>query len=180
MDQLLHDFGRFSENVASDYTRQITYGIVYLHENGIIHRDLKGAMMFGASRTIKFYFIQYISKVYLPMPLSLSLPPGGNILVDSTGRRLRIADFGAAARLATNTTGAGEFQEMEGTVAFMAPEVVRGGQVDETGANIGYGRKCDVWSIGCVVIQMLTAKPPWAGTFDRKNKFQLIFKVSLT
>ena len=65
-------------------------------------------------------------------------------------------------------------------MAFMAPEVVRGGQVDETGANIGYGRKCDVWSIGCVVIQMLTAKPPWAGTFDRKNKFQLIFKVSLT
>ena len=98
--------------------------------------------------------------------------------MDSTGRRLRIADFGAAARLATNTTGAGEFQEMEGTVAFMAPEVVRGGQVDETGANIGYGRKCDVWSIGCVVIQMITAKPPWAGTYDRKNKFQLIFMVS--
>ena len=110
----------------------------------------------------------------------LPLPPGGNILVDSTGRRLRIADFGAAARLATNTTGAGEFQEMEGTVAFMAPEVVRGGQVNETGANIGYGRKCDVWSIGCVVIQMLTAKPPWAGTYEKKNKFQLIFMVSLT
>ena len=42
LDQLLHDFGRFSEDVACDYTRQITYGIVYLHENGIIHRDLKG------------------------------------------------------------------------------------------------------------------------------------------
>ena len=64
-------------------------------------------------------------------------------------------------------------------MAFMAPEVVRGGQVDETGANIGYGRKCDVWSIGCVVIQMLTAKPPWSGTYDKKNKFQLIFMVSL-
>ncbi len=48
---------------------------------------------------------------------------GGNILVDSTGRRLRIADFGAAARLTANTTGPGEFQDMEGTVAFMAPEV---------------------------------------------------------
>ena len=63
-------------------------------------------------------------------------------------------------------------------MAFMAPEVVRGGQVDETGANIGYGRKCDVWSIGCVVIQMLTAKPPWAGSYEKKNKFQLIFMVS--
>lgn len=62
---------------------------------------------------------------------------------------------------------------MEGTVAFMAPEVVRGGSEEVT----GYGRKCDVWSIGCVIIQMATAKPPWAGTYDSKNKFQLIFKV---
>ena len=93
--------------------------------------------------------------------------------MDSTGRRLRIADFGAAARLATHTTGSGEFQNMEGTVAFMAPEVVKGGTDD----SAGYGRKCDVWSIGCVVVQMATAKPPWAGTYDMKNKFQLIFKV---
>lgn len=45
------------------------------------------------------------------------------MLLDSTGQRIRIADFGAAARLASHTTGQGEFQDMEGTVAFMAPEV---------------------------------------------------------
>ena len=49
---------------------------------------------------------------------------GANILVDSTGQNIRIADFGAAARLATQITGAGEFQgQLLGTVAFMAPEV---------------------------------------------------------
>lgn len=49
---------------------------------------------------------------------------GANILVDSTGQNIRIADFGAAARLATQMTGAGEFQgQLLGTVAFMAPEV---------------------------------------------------------
>ena len=31
-------------------------------------------------------------------------------MVDSTGQNIRIADFGAAARLATQMTGAGEFQ----------------------------------------------------------------------
>ena len=60
-------------------------------------------------------------------------------------------------------------------MAFMAPEVVKGG----TDESIGYGRKCDVWSIGCVLIQMATAKPPWIGTYDPKNKFQLIFKVMI-
>lgn len=49
---------------------------------------------------------------------------GANLLIDSTGHRLRIADFGAAARLASKGTGAGEFQgQLLGTIAFMAPEV---------------------------------------------------------
>lgn len=49
---------------------------------------------------------------------------GGNVLVDSTGQRVRVADFGAAARLAAQVTGAGEFRnDMQGTVAFMSPEV---------------------------------------------------------
>lgn len=49
---------------------------------------------------------------------------GANILVDSSGQNIRIADFGAAARLATQLTGAGEFQgQLLGTIAFMAPEV---------------------------------------------------------
>ncbi len=60
-------------------------------------------------------------------------------------------------------------------MAFMAPEVVKGGTEDKA----GYGRKCDVWSVGCVIIQMATAKPPWTGTYDPKVKFQLIFKVML-
>ena len=42
LDQLLHDFGAFSESVVCHYIRQVIHGIVFLHENGIIHRDLKG------------------------------------------------------------------------------------------------------------------------------------------
>lgn len=53
-----------------------------------------------------------------------SILKGANLLVDSTGQRLRIGDFGASARLATKATGAGEFQgQLLGTIAFMAPEV---------------------------------------------------------
>ena len=49
---------------------------------------------------------------------------GANLLVDSTGQRVRIGDFGAAARLASRATMAGEFQgQLLGTIAFMAPEV---------------------------------------------------------
>ncbi|XP_059998952.1 mitogen-activated protein kinase kinase kinase 1 isoform X2 [Lagenorhynchus albirostris] len=94
---------------------------------------------------------------------------GANLLIDSTGQRLRIADFGAAARLASKGTGAGEFQgQLLGTIAFMAPEVLRGQQ---------YGRSCDVWSVGCAIIEMACAKPPWNAE-KHSNHLALIFKIA--
>ncbi|KAI1900261.1 hypothetical protein AGOR_G00048170 [Albula goreensis] len=135
VSHLLNKYGAFKEAVIINYTDQLLRGLAYLHENQIIHRDIKGA----------------------------------NLLIDSTGQRLRIADFGAAARLASKGTGAGEFQgQLLGTIAFMAPEVLRGQQ---------YGRSCDVWSVGCAIIEMSCAKPPWNAE-KHSNHLALIFKIA--
>jgi mitogen-activated protein kinase kinase kinase 1 len=49
---------------------------------------------------------------------------GANILLDSTGHVVKVADFGAVARLKTEKTFTGEFQgQLLGTIAYMAPEV---------------------------------------------------------
>lgn len=94
---------------------------------------------------------------------------GANLLVDSTGHYLRIGDFGAAARLASRATVTGEFQgQLLGTIAFMAPEVLRGDD---------YGRSCDIWSVGCAVIEMATTKPPWNAN-DVSNHLALIYKIA--
>eukprot|EP00736_Rhodelphis_marinus_P011032 Rmarinus@m.12533 len=39
---LVQKFGRFSESIIRRYTRQILDGLNYLHQHGIIHRDIKG------------------------------------------------------------------------------------------------------------------------------------------
>ncbi|XP_033109316.1 mitogen-activated protein kinase kinase kinase 1-like isoform X2 [Anneissia japonica] len=94
---------------------------------------------------------------------------GANLLVDSTGQHLRLADFGTAAQMASHLTGAGEFTgQLTGTIAFMAPEVLQG----ET-----YGRACDIWSAGCCMIEMITSKPPWDAA-DISNHLKLIFKIA--
>lgn len=83
---------------------------------------------------------------------------GANILRDHEGN-VKLTDFGAARRLANivvkavdnsrNLTGA---KTITGTPYYMAPEIIEGKS---------YGRKVDIWSLGCTVVEMLTGHPPW-------------------
>ncbi|CAH8298046.1 unnamed protein product, partial [Schistosoma turkestanicum] len=94
---------------------------------------------------------------------------GANLLIDSTGTVIKISDFGASARLSGEQSVAGQFQgQVIGTFSFMAPEVLRG----ET-----YGRACDIWSVGCCLIEMLTSKPPWHDA-RLTNRFALMFTIA--
>ncbi|KAK3721211.1 hypothetical protein RRG08_044220 [Elysia crispata] len=74
-----------------------------------------------------------------------------NVLRDTMGN-VKLGDFGASKRLQTITSATG-LKTAVGTPHWMAPEVINGE---------GYGRKADVWSVGCTVVEMLTMKPPFA------------------
>ena len=115
-----------------------------------------------------YKIIKYITRYKCSPQLKFQYCPGANLLVDNSGHHLRIADFGAAARMMSKSTVPGEFQgQLQGTIAFMAPEVLRGDS---------YGRTCDIWSLGCCIIEMATGKPPW-GASDVSNHLALIFRV---
>jgi hypothetical protein len=87
---------------------------------------------------------------------------GGNILVDDAGR-VKLADFGASTKVMFDETQ--ETQTIKGTPYFMAPEVL---------SQSKYGRKGDIWAVGCTVIQMLTGEPPW-----KSNNLQSIIQLHL-
>jgi predicted Ser/Thr protein kinase len=75
-----------------------------------------------------------------------------NVLLDAQGRP-HIADFGLAVHESAQRLGAGE---QSGTLAYMAPEQVRG----ETHRLDG---RADVWALGVMLYEMLTGRRPFQG-----------------
>ncbi|XP_057994005.1 mitogen-activated protein kinase kinase kinase YODA isoform X2 [Hevea brasiliensis] len=74
---------------------------------------------------------------------------GANILLDPSGR-VKLADFGMAKHI----TGQSCPLSLKGSPYWMAPEVIR----NSNGCNLAV----DIWSLGCTVLEMATAKPPWS------------------
>lgn len=87
---------------------------------------------------------------------------GANILVGLDGR-VKLADFGCSRRSQETMS-----YTMRGSVPWMAPEVI---------AHTRYGRSADIWSFGCVLIEMASAKVPW-GKFD--NQLAAMVKIGMS
>ncbi|KAF8213121.1 kinase-like domain-containing protein [Mycena galopus ATCC 62051] len=75
-----------------------------------------------------------------------------NILVETSGV-CKISDFGISKK---EDMQGQAFTGMKGTAFWMAPEVIDNNKQ-------GYDSKVDIWSIGCVVLEMWSGERPWAG-----------------
>jgi eukaryotic-like serine/threonine-protein kinase len=102
---------------------QLAEGLAAAHEHGVVHRDLKP----------------------------------GNLRVTSDGR-LKILDFGLAklrlpVTASATTESLGETQAMAGTLPYMAPEQLLGGEIDA---------RTDIHAAGLVLYEMATGQRPFA------------------
>ncbi|RXK41642.1 STE/STE11/CDC15 protein kinase [Tremella mesenterica] len=115
LQSILKKFGKFPESLVAVYISQVLEGLIYLHEQGVVHRDIKGA----------------------------------NILTNKDGS-VKLADFGVSSRAQGPGLGAND-NEVVGSPYWMAPEVI-----EQSGATTA----SDIWSVGCVVVELLEGKPP--------------------
>ena len=99
-----------------------------------------------------------------------------NILLHGSvqGGDVKIADFGLSALVKVGSPGYDKSEsvkrkeyrglhEMWGTATYFAPELIDG----------AYGPQADVWSIGCILYEMLSGSHP----FDAENDDELFAKI---
>ncbi|TFK57636.1 hypothetical protein OE88DRAFT_1671758 [Heliocybe sulcata] len=147
----LLEHGRIEdEGILQVYTMQMLEGLAYLHSQGIVHRDIKP----------------------------------DNILLDHLGV-IKYVDFGAAKVLARNQRsvarsrrgpdaaagppGFGQGNSLTGTPMYMSPEMIKNDKRGRHGAM-------DIWSLGCVVLEMCTGRKPWS---NLDNEWAIMFQIGV-
>ncbi|MFQ5723776.1 MAG: protein kinase [Terriglobia bacterium] len=112
---------------ALRYGQQIADGLAHAHERGIVHRDLKSA--------------------------NVVITPEGRAKVLDFGlaKRLREEQLEEATRSQASLTAEGAVM---GTLAYMAPEQLRGQPADA---------RADVWALGVMLHEMVGGERPFQG-----------------
>lgn len=129
LQTILKKFGKFPESLVAVYISQVLEGLIYLHDQGVVHRDIKGA----------------------------------NILTNKDGS-VKLADFGVSSK-----TG-GNDNEVVGSPYWMAPEVI-----EQSGASTA----SDIWSVGCVVMELLEGRPPYGDLAPMQALWRIVQDESM-
>jgi serine/threonine protein kinase len=116
--------GPLSLDESLEIIKQVCAGVACAHENGVLHRDLKPS----------------------------------NIILENHGKEkvARVLDFGIAKIVQESGTAALKTRtgELFGTPAYMSPEQIGGGTLDQ---------RSDIFALGCILYELLTGQPPVVG-----------------
>ncbi|KAJ3327610.1 hypothetical protein HDU76_011450 [Blyttiomyces sp. JEL0837] len=113
-------------NFVRMYWNQMLQAVQCIHDENIIHSDLK---------------------------------PANFLLVEG---RLKLIDFGIAKSIPNDTTNV-QRDYQTGTVNYMAPEAIVFTESDNSSkGQLKLGRASDVWSLGCILYQLVYGRPPFA------------------
>ncbi|WOO76993.1 MAP kinase kinase kinase wis4 [Vanrija pseudolonga] len=140
------------EDVIMVYAWQMLQGLQYLHSQGVEHRDVKpDNILLGANSVLKFVDFG-AAKVIIK----------GNRTMAKT-RAISKSKSGAGT-----DAGPAVMNSLAGTPMYIAPEVIKGGA-----GRLG---SADMWSMGCVVLEVTTGRKPWS---NLDNEWAIMFHIGI-
>ncbi|OBT79654.1 ULK/ULK protein kinase [Pseudogymnoascus sp. 05NY08] len=149
--------GGLNEVISVHFLKQLASALEFLRDRNFIHRDVKPQNMLLLPSP------QYMS-AHPQSPLLMS--PSVESLIPAAGLlslpMLKLADFGFARSLPAASLA----ETLCGSPLYMAPEILRYEK---------YDAKADLWSVGTVMYEMVTGKPP----FRAANHVELLRKIEM-
>jgi len=127
----------FPQDIVQHIMRQIVSGIQYLHNNKILHRDLK-------SDNILVHFESEEDKKNFNLLKCV----------------VKIIDFGFARYLENDTLA----QSVLGSPINMDPQILMKMRKIDNNQSFGYDQKADIWSLGTICYEILIGSPPFDAT----------------
>jgi serine/threonine protein kinase len=118
----------FEMTPAKGIIGDIANGLVFLHKQKFVHRDLKP----GNGKTSSLVF-----KVLITV-----------VLYSRDTNRWKIADFGFTTACSSN--GLRQSDKGRGTPGYRAPELLLPGRT--------FNKKTDIWALGCIVFDLFTGR----------------------
>ena len=152
----LLEHGRIEdETVTMVYALQLLEGLAYLHNASIVHRDIKpDNILLNHDGVIK----------YVDFGAAKIIARQGQTIIQPEPRVA--SDRNAAG-------GGGQTRAPQGTITgtpmYMSPEVIRGESAQR------FSGAADIWSLGCVLLEMVTGRRPWS-TLD--NEWAIMYNIA--
>lgn len=135
--------GRLTEGLTRRLMRDLSAGLMFLWGQELIHRDIKpqNLLLTGALPLEEVDDPDKTEEMYRRR-VAENFP--------SAKFALKIADFGFARHLQTTSLA----ETLCGSPLYMAPEILQ---------HHRYDAKADLWSVGTVLFEMISGKPPFHG-----------------
>jgi len=135
--------GRLTERLTRRLVRDLTAGLKFLWGQELIHRDIKPQNLLLTG----------------PLPMDELHDPAKSAADEEERQKdnfpsaqfaLKLADFGFARHLQTTSLA----ETLCGSPLYMAPEILQ---------HQRYDAKADLWSVGTVLFEMISGRPPFHG-----------------
>lgn len=134
--------------------------MAYYDGENLADKIKKGSIQFEEALDIFCQIAQGLERAHQEKIVHMDVKPS-NIII-SKEWNVKILDFGLAKLIGNDLT---QTISTKGTVAYMAPEVIRGMPVDH---------RADMWSLGIIFFEMLTGHLPFEGNYSEPLMYSIV------